>query len=61
VLIVLFLGLASQYMPQRWRNGLEIELSRWPGLARGAAFGVAIVIIEILGPTGVAPFIYFQF
>jgi D-alanyl-lipoteichoic acid acyltransferase DltB (MBOAT superfamily) len=61
VLIVLFLGLAGQYMPPRWRNGFEIELGRWPTLARGAALAVAIATIEILGPTGVAPFIYFQF
>jgi len=61
VLIVLFLGLAGQYMPPRWRNGLEIELGRWPALARGAVLAVAITTIEILGPTGVAPFIYFQF
>jgi D-alanyl-lipoteichoic acid acyltransferase DltB (MBOAT superfamily) len=61
VVIVLFLGLAGQYMPPRWRNGLEIELGRWPALARGAVLAVAITTIEILGPTGVAPFIYFQF
>jgi hypothetical protein len=60
-MIVLILGLAGQYMPPRWRNGLEIELGRWPALARGAVLAVAITIIEILGPTGVAPFIYFQF
>jgi D-alanyl-lipoteichoic acid acyltransferase DltB (MBOAT superfamily) len=61
VLIVLFLGLAGQFMPPRWRNGFEIELGRWPALARGAVIAVAIATIEILGPTGVAPFIYFQF
>jgi D-alanyl-lipoteichoic acid acyltransferase DltB (MBOAT superfamily) len=61
VLIVLFLGLAGQFVPPRWRNGLEIELGRWPALARGAALAAAIAAIEILGPTGVAPFIYFQF
>lgn len=61
VLMVLFLGLAGQFMPPRWRNGFEIEMSRWPALARGAAFAAAIFAIEILGPTGVAPFIYFQF
>jgi hypothetical protein len=38
-----------------------VELGRWPTLARGAAFAGAITAIEVLGPTGVAPFIYFQF
>jgi hypothetical protein len=61
VVLVLVLGLASQYAPSRWRNGFEVELGRWPMLARGAAFAMAITAIEILGPTGVAPFIYFQF
>jgi alginate O-acetyltransferase complex protein AlgI len=61
VCLVLFLGIAAQYAPARWRNGFEVQLGRWPALARGAALAVAIVLIEILGPTGVAPFIYFQF
>jgi D-alanyl-lipoteichoic acid acyltransferase DltB (MBOAT superfamily) len=61
VLIVLALGLGSQFMPSRWRNGFELEMGRWPALARGAAVALAIAAIEILGPTGVAPFIYFQF
>ncbi len=61
VCIVLFLGLAGQYLPARWRNGFEIQLGRWPAVARGAALATAISLIEILGPTGVAPFIYFQF
>ncbi len=61
VMLVLFLGLAGQFMPPRWRNSFEVELGRWPALARGATVAVAIATIEILGPTGVAPFIYFQF
>ena len=61
VCIVLFLGLAGQYMPSRWRNAFEVELGRWPALVRGAALATTIAVIEILGPTGVAPFIYFQF
>jgi len=61
VLLVLFLGLAGQWMPARWRNGFEVEVGRWPALAQGAAVAVTIAAIEMLGPTGVAPFIYFQF
>jgi D-alanyl-lipoteichoic acid acyltransferase DltB (MBOAT superfamily) len=61
VLMVLLLGLGGQFAPSRWRNSFEVELGRWPPLARGAALAAAIVAIEILGPTGVAPFIYFQF
>ncbi len=61
VLIVLFLGLAGQFTPPRWRNAFEVEMGRWPAVARGAAAAAAMAAIEILGPTGVAPFIYFQF
>jgi alginate O-acetyltransferase complex protein AlgI len=61
VLLVLLLGLAGQFQPGRWRNAFETEMGRWPALALGAALACAISAIEILGPTGVAPFIYFQF
>ncbi len=61
VLLVLTLGLAGQYAPARWRNAFEVELGRWPALVRGAAFAGIVSAIEVLGPTGVAPFIYFQF
>ena len=61
ICVVLLLGLAGQYMPSRWRSAFEIEVSRWPAAARGTALALAITLIEMLGPSGVAPFIYFQF
>lgn len=61
VMLALLLGLAGQYQPLRWRRGLECELRRWPVLLRGAAFAVSIFVVELLGPSGVAPFIYFRF
>jgi len=61
VLLALFAGLAGQFQPLRWRRALEFELRCWPALARGAAFASAIFTIELLGPSGVAPFIYFRF
>jgi hypothetical protein len=30
-------------------------------MARGAALAAAVILIEMFGPSGVAPFIYFQF
>ena len=59
--IVLLLGLAGQYAPGRWRDALEQGLRRWPAPARGAAFAATIFVLELFGPSGVAPFIYFQF
>jgi alginate O-acetyltransferase complex protein AlgI len=61
VILMLILGLFGQYQPRRWRKGVEGEMSRWPALVRGAALAAAIIVIELLGPSGVAPFIYFQF
>ena len=61
VVLTLMLGLLGQYQPRRWRKGLEGELGRWPSVLRGAALAAALIVIELLGPSGIAPFIYFQF
>lgn len=58
---LLALGLAGQYVPGKWLNKLELGLCRCPTVLRGAALALAIFVIDLLGPTGVAPFIYFQF
>ena len=58
---LLLLGLAGQYAPPRWNLALENELSRWAAPVRGAALAGALFVIEVLGPSGIAPFIYFQF
>jgi hypothetical protein len=59
--MALIAGLAGQFQPLRWRKALEFELGCWPAVARGAGFAAAIFTIELLGPSGVAPFIYFRF
>ena len=61
VVLALIAGLAGQFQPLRWRKALEYEMGRWPAMATGAAFAVAIFVVEVLGPSGVAPFIYFRF
>ncbi len=61
VVTVLLLGLFGQFSPLRWRRGLELEMNRWPAAVTGAAVAFCLFAIEMLGPTGVAPFIYFQF
>ena len=60
-LIALLLGIFGQYAPLVWRRGLESGMSRIPVAVNGAALAVGIVAIELLGPRGVAPFIYFRF
>lgn len=61
VILALIVGLGAQYQPLRWRRAVELEFNRWPAFATGAAFAAAICTIEMLGPSGVAPFIYFRF
>jgi D-alanyl-lipoteichoic acid acyltransferase DltB (MBOAT superfamily) len=47
--------------PQDWVARLEFATRRVPLVVWGALAGAAIVAIDALGPSGVAPFIYFQF
>jgi len=61
VLAALAVGLLGQYAPRIWRRGLEATMARLPALANGALLAAGVCVIELLGPTGVAPFIYFQF
>jgi D-alanyl-lipoteichoic acid acyltransferase DltB (MBOAT superfamily) len=61
VLAALVVGLLGQYAPRMWRRGLEAAMARMPAVANGALLAAGVCVIEMLGPTGVAPFIYFQF
>ncbi|MFC5862898.1 MBOAT family O-acyltransferase [Acidicapsa dinghuensis] len=61
VALALIAGLAGQFQPKRWRRAIEMELRYWPAAARGAIFAGAVFTVELLGPSGVAPFIYFRF
>jgi D-alanyl-lipoteichoic acid acyltransferase DltB (MBOAT superfamily) len=58
---MMVLGLFGQYVPRLWRRGVEATMSRLPMLWSGTALAFGVFFIEMLGPTGVAPFIYFQF
>ena len=61
VVVALVLGLFGQYAPKVWRRGVEATMSRMPIGFSGAVLALGVFAIEMLGPTGVAPFIYFQF
>jgi D-alanyl-lipoteichoic acid acyltransferase DltB (MBOAT superfamily) len=61
ILTLLGLGMALQFLP-RDRVALAERVFRWiPVPLQGALVGASIVAIDALGPSGVAPFIYFQF
>jgi alginate O-acetyltransferase complex protein AlgI len=59
--LCLVLGLFGQYAPGVWRRSIEATMSRMPVAVNGVALALSVFAIELLGPTGVAPFIYFQF
>jgi alginate O-acetyltransferase complex protein AlgI len=61
VVTALVVGLLGQYAPRMWRRGIEATMARLPAVANGALLAAGVCVIELLGPTGVAPFIYFQF
>lgn len=61
ILLLIFLGIFAQYRPRSWDRYIELEIGRWPMVVVGIVLAIAIYLIDILSPTGIAPFIYFQF
>jgi hypothetical protein len=61
VLLATGVGVLGTWFPERWREAARARFAALPVTAQGALFGVAVLAIEAAGPTGVAPFIYFQF
>lgn len=55
------LGMAAQFVPPGWAVRAAHSLLRVPGWALAVAGAAAVVLIDAMGPEGVAPFIYFQF
>lgn len=61
VVFVVVAMIAAQFVPTRVVDRGQVVFSRLSPLLQGAALGVGLLIIDALGPVGVAPFIYFQF
>ncbi|WP_419912181.1 MBOAT family O-acyltransferase [Candidatus Poriferisodalis sp.] len=61
VIAVTFGALAFQFMPSDWFEQLRDGFASLGWVSQGAVVGLSLVAIDVLGPTGVAPFIYFQF
>jgi alginate O-acetyltransferase complex protein AlgI len=53
--------LALQFWPRGFGLWLQSGLSRLKPAPLGIVLALAMLVIVILGPSGVAPFIYFQF
>lgn len=61
VLLVITGSLAAQFWPSRLTSRVQLSFSRLAPAAQAATLAVGLVMIDALGPEGVAPFIYFQF
>jgi D-alanyl-lipoteichoic acid acyltransferase DltB (MBOAT superfamily) len=61
VLLAIAVGIGSQYLPARIPRVLMARFSRLPVLGQATVLALALMLTSVLGPEGVAPFIYFQF
>ncbi len=61
VVLAILVGIGTQYVRPTAVGSLLVGFRRLPVLAQAACVGVALVLVNTLGPTGVAPFIYFRF
>jgi len=60
-LLLVALGMGLNFVPLRWVIRTFHGMMTWPEWLVGSLAGVGIVVVNSLGPDGVAPFIYFQF
>jgi alginate O-acetyltransferase complex protein AlgI len=61
VLVALVVGIGAQYVPRGVVNRGLVGFSRLRPAVQGLVLAVALMVIDALGPEGVAAFIYFQF
>jgi len=61
VMIVIVLMIASQFVPPRIPEKLSVAFARVPPVFQVLVGAAGLALISVLGPEGVAPFIYFQF
>jgi D-alanyl-lipoteichoic acid acyltransferase DltB (MBOAT superfamily) len=62
MLVTVVVGaVALQFVPKGSLERLQVAYMRLGPVLQGATLAVALVMIDVLGPQGVSPFIYFQF
>jgi D-alanyl-lipoteichoic acid acyltransferase DltB (MBOAT superfamily) len=60
-LALMAIGLGLNFVPGSWPGTIQRAFGRLPVVLQGATFGLTVLAISLMGPGGVAPFIYFQF
>jgi len=61
VLLAIAAGILEQYVPRRTWGRLMAKFSNLAPVAQGLMLGASLLVINTMGPRGVAPFIYFRF
>jgi D-alanyl-lipoteichoic acid acyltransferase DltB (MBOAT superfamily) len=61
VLLAIVAGIGSQFLPARIPRLVMARFSRLPVLGQAAVLALSLMLTSVMGPEGVAPFIYFQF
>jgi alginate O-acetyltransferase complex protein AlgI len=61
VVLAIAVGIGGQYIHPSVLASLLRAFQRLPVLAQAATFGIVLMLVNTLGPEGVAPFIYFRF
>ena len=61
IVVVVLGAIGSQYVPGRIPDTVQRAFARLGAIAQGAVLATALLVITTLGPTGVAPFIYYRF
>ena len=61
VLVAIAAGIVPQYVPRRVPETLQGIFSRLGPAFQGAVLAGLLLVISVLGPQGVAPFIYYRF
>ncbi len=61
VLLAIAAGIGEQYIPKHTMARAMASFSRLVPVAQGLVLGLALLVINTMGPSGVAPFIYFRF
>jgi alginate O-acetyltransferase complex protein AlgI len=61
VILAIAVGIGSQYLPARVPRQIMESFARMPVAAQAGVLALALMVTSVMGPEGVAPFIYFRF
>jgi D-alanyl-lipoteichoic acid acyltransferase DltB (MBOAT superfamily) len=61
LVLTIVLAIASQFVPTRVTERIQLQFAAMAPGAQAVVLAGALTITDVLGPDGVAPFIYFRF